>query len=118
VPYGKPRTDVLKALEEALASGVKVKVRLEAQKRAHEREGYVKGFSQSMIVELVPTAQEHVGITLALMGITEVSLWEEKDSPGSAAAPVDSNPPPPKTGPGKKEEVPKPEKLANALANV
>jgi|SRR3989344_2681183 len=112
--YSKPRTDVRKALEEALASGAQVKIEGAVLESKLEEVGYVKFLASDRIIfsrykDGPPgTSTMLPGVPTMIGDIKTVSFWQEPGEPRNPSPdPEPVGDPPPKAGaPGKREKVP------------
>jgi len=105
MPYGKPRTDVRRALEEALVSGTQVKIDGAVLESKLEEVGYVKSLATDRVMFGRYKDGLH-GVPTMLRDIRTVSFWQEPGEPRNPS-PEPVGDPPPKAGtPGKREKVP------------
>lgn len=118
MPFGRPRTDVRKALEEALSSGAHVKLDCCFIGGESEEIGYLKSLAEDRVI-IGRNKDDLHGVPTMLVDIKTVSIWQEPgDSPRPHPDPEPVDSPSPKSGsPGKREKVPVADEPVKAMAS-
>ena len=111
--FGKPRTDVLRALHEAQVSGVQIKIEGSVVYKKFEEVGWVKSILSDRVI-FGRDKEGTKGVPYMFGDVRAVSLWEEPGDglPQSNPDPEPVGGPPPKNlTPGKREKIPELDKV-------